>query len=327
MNKIMNKKEDYVLEMLKGIVKTKDNLKLNEEKLVIYNAKNDKNKVNLISGGGGGHEPAHAGFVGKGMLSAAVSGHIFSSPTPDQVQFAIEQLGAKETLLIIKNYTGDVMNFQIAAELANTDSNKVDFVVVNDDIAVENSTWTEGQRGVAGTVFVHKIVGAAAEKGMSLVEVKKIAEKVIKNVKTIGISTEACVSPDSGKKSFDLKDGQYEFGVGIHGEPGISKETTVSSKELVTKMMDKIISKHDYSKGEVVVMVNGMGGTPLSELYIAANDTFAYLESKNIKVYKSFVGDYMTSLDMKGFSISLLVVDKQLKDLLDAPSDTLGFKQ
>ena len=326
MNKLMNKKEDYVLEMLHGIEKSSKNLGIDAEKLVIYNKENDKSKVNLISGGGAGHEPAHAGYVGKGMLSAAVSGRVFTSPTPDQVKKAIDLLDAKETLLIVKNYTGDVMNFKIAADLAAEEGKKVDHVVVDDDIAVENSTWTEGKRGVAGTIFVHKIAGAAAEAGHNLHEVKKIAQKVIDHAKTIGIALEPCISVDGGKKSFELGDDQMEFGVGIHGEPGISKDKIMSSKEIVHKMMHKIFESHDFSNKEVAVMINGMGGTPLSELHIAQNDVAHMLHDKNVKVHKYFVGNYMTSLDMKGFSITLLMLDEELKKFLDHPAHTLGFK-
>ena len=326
MNKLMNKAQNYVFEMLHGIKKSSKNLGLDSEKLVIYNKYNDKTKVNLISGGGAGHEPAHAGYVGKGMLSAAVSGRVFTSPTPDQVKKAIDILDAKENLLIIKNYTGDVMNFKIAADLAIEEGKKVDYVIVDDDIAVENSTWTEGKRGVAGTIFVHKIAGAAAEEGLNLGQVKKIAQKVIDHTKTIGIALEPCVSVDSGQKSFELDENQMEFGVGIHGEPGISKDKIMLSKEIVKKMMHKIFESHKFENKEVVVMVNGMGGTPHSELHIAQNDIAMMLEDKKIKVYKYFVGNYMTSLDMKGFSITLLALDEELKKYLDYPADTLGFK-
>ena len=325
MNKLMNNAQNYVLEMLEGVQRSSKGLGIDPKMLIIYNKHNDKTKVNLVSGGGAGHEPAHAGYVGKGMLDAAVSGHIFTSPAPDQIKKAIDILDAKETLLIIKNYTGDVMNFKIAADLAKGEGKKVEYVIVDDDIAVENSTWTEGKRGVAGTVFVHKIASAASENHKSLAKVKQIAQKVIGNLKTIGIATEACVSPATGKSSFELKAGQMEFGIGIHGEPGISKEEITPVKMIVQKMLNKILESHNFRGKEVAIMINGMGGTPLSELYIAQNNLSRLLKKENIQVYEYFVGNFMTSLDMKGFSITLLELDEELKNYLDHPAHTSGF--
>ena len=327
MNKLMNDSKDYVLEMLKGIKRSTKGLGIHPEMFVIYNKHNDKKKVNLISGGGAGHEPAHTGYVGKGMLDAAVSGHIFASPNPDQIKKAIDILEAQDILLIIKNYTKDVMNFLIAADIAKDEGKKIEYVIVDDDIAIENSKRTKGKRGVAGTVFVHKIAGAAASDGKSLNEVKQIAKKVIANSKSICVGLQSCINPINGKVSLDLKTDQMELGVGIHGEPGISKEKIVPVRMIVAKMLEKILASHNFKNKEVAVMVNGMGGTPLSELYIAQNNLSRFLKKENIQVYEYFVGNFMTSLDMKGFSITILELDKELKKYLDHPAHTIGFKK
>ncbi|AKF40896.1 dihydroxyacetone kinase subunit DhaK [Mycoplasmopsis canis UFG4] len=327
MKKFINKKENIVEEMLQGLAKTNANLKRVEGFNVLVNKHFDQNKVALISGGGSGHEPAHMGFIGNGMLSGAVAGEVFTSPTPDQVEAAINALDSKAgTLLIIKNYTGDKLNFEIAQQLAQANGKEVETVLVNDDVAVENSTWTIGRRGIAGTVYVHKIAGALAHKGATLQEVKRVAQKVIDNVRSFGVSLNSIYIPTTGKKSFELDEKEIEFGLGIHGEPGIKRETIKSSKEIVQEMIDLILKDYDYNNSEVALMINGLGGTPEMELYIVANDAHNYLASKNIKVYQSNVGNFMTSLEMQGVSISLLKLDNELKELLDEKTEVKSWK-
>ncbi|MBQ9924166.1 MAG: dihydroxyacetone kinase subunit DhaK, partial [Clostridia bacterium] len=271
----------------------------------------------------------HGGYVGKGMLDGAVAGAVFSSPTPDQVYEAIKAAnGGKGVLLVIKNYTGDVMNFEMAADMAADEGIEVEKVVVADDVAVENSTWTTGRRGIAGTVFVHKLAGACAEAGGSLQEVKRIAEKVIANVRSMGMAVDACTVPAVGKPSFDLAEDEIEIGIGIHGEPGVNREKISPVNGIVDKLLDKILAEGIYNAGdEVAVMVNGMGGTPLMELFVANKHVADVLAAKGIKIAKTLVGNYMTSLDMEGFSITLLKVDEELKALLNAPADTPAFVQ
>lgn len=329
MKKILNNVDNIVDEMLKGMIDAHGDLldRVGDRNIIIR--KNKKvGKVALISGGGSGHEPAHAGYVGKGMLDAAVCGQIFSSPGADEVYDAIKAVATDAgVLLIIKNYSGDVMNFEMAAELAEGEGIKVDKVVVDDDVAVEGSTYTVGRRGIAGTVFVHKIVGAAAEKGYSLEELRKLGEKVIENVKTMGMSLEPCYVPTTGKKSFDIADDEVEIGLGIHGEPGTHREKIKTAKVHVKELLDKIFENSKLNTGdEVAVMVNGLGATTLIELYVANKEVKEILDARQIKVYKTLVGNFMTSIDMEGFSITLLKLDKEMKELLDAQSDTLGMK-
>lgn len=328
MKKIINNVEDIVFEMCEGMEKAHhDILEFNRKYKIIKRKKLSKNKVILISGGGSGHEPAHGGFVGEGMLDAAVCGDIFASPSTIQIyNCIIETKSDKGTLLIIKNYSGDCMNFNAAAEMAEEDDGiKVEKVYVNDDVAVQNSLYTIGRRGVAGTIFVHKIAGAAAEKGWELERVKYMAEKAISNVRSIGFALTSCTVPAKGTPTFDIGDDEIEFGVGIHGEPGISREKIAVADVLAEKMMDKILS--DFSNNsdfedEVALLVNGLGATPLQELYILNNSVNKILKRKHIKIHKTFVGNYMTSIDMAGASISLLRLDKELKELLEYPANT-----
>lgn len=330
MKKIINNVENIVLEMCEGIVKAHgDTLSLNKKYKVIRRKEINKDKVNLISGGGSGHEPAHAGFIGKGMLDAAVCGDVFASPSTMQVYNAIlETESNKGTLLIIKNYSGDCMNFDAAAEMAEEEDDiKVEKVYVNDDVAVEDSLYTVGRRGVAGTIFVHKLAGASAERGDSLAKVKEIAEKTIKNVKSIGFAFTSCTVPAKGTPTFKLEDDMMEFGVGIHGEPGIAKEKMVGADEIARKMLDKILAEGIYNEGdEIALLVNGLGGTAMQELYLLNNSVTNILEEKNIKIYKTLVGNYMTSLEMAGASITLLKLDEELKELLDAEANTPALR-
>ena len=314
-------------EMCKGLVLTNPDLEFVKKYKVIRKKNLDKNKVSLISGGGSGHEPAHAGFVGKGMLDAAVCGDVFASPSQIQVYQAIkETAGDKGTLLIIKNYSGDMMNFKNAAHLAEEDGIQVDYVKVDDDIAVKDSLYTVGRRGVAGTVLVHKIAGAAAEKGGSLKEVKAAAENAISNVRSIGFALSSCTVPAKGTPTFELKENEMEYGVGIHGEPGIQRENIPSADELAKRMTDALAEELNVTQGEeVTVLVNGFGSTPLQELYLFNYAVAKVLHEKNIRIYRSFAGNYMTSIDMLGASLTFMKMNAELKELLDQESEAPAF--
>lgn len=323
MKKIINNPENVVNEMLLGMEAAYPNMikKLEGLNVMVRSDVPVKDKVALVSGGGSGHEPSHAGFVGDGMLDAAIAGEVFTSPTPDQIFEAIKAVDSKKgVLLIIKNYTGDVMNFEMAKEMAEAEGIKVESVIVNDDIAVKD---IESRRGVAGTVFVHKIAGAKAKAGGSLDEVKDVANKVINNVRSMGIALTPCIVPAAGEPTFTLAEDEIEIGIGIHGEPGTSREKLMEADEIVDHLVEKIRKDLPFESGsKVAVMVNGMGATPLMELYIINKRVCEILEEKDIKVYKTFVGDYMTSLEMAGASITFLKLDDELKELLDAPADT-----
>lgn len=329
MKKIINKVEDVVIEMCDGIISAHpDKLELNKKYKIIKRKTLNKQKVTLISGGGSGHEPAHAGFVGEGMLDAAVCGDVFASPSTIQVYNAIlDTQSEKGTLLIIKNYSGDCMNFDAAAEMAEDDDIVVEKVYVNDDVAVKDSLYTVGRRGVAGTVFVHKIAGAAAEQGLDLQQVKQVAEKVIANVRTIGFALTSCTVPAKGTPTFSLNEDEMEFGVGIHGEPGIAREKMESADELAEKMVDLVVKDLPYNAGdEVALLVNGLGGTPMQELYLLNNSVNKAIRNRNINIYKTLVGNYMTSIDMAGASVTLLKLDPELKKYLDSAADTPALK-
>lgn len=327
MKKIINRPETVVTEMCKGLVLTNPDLEFVKKYKVIRKKNLDKNKVSLISGGGSGHEPAHAGFVGKGMLDVAVCGDVFASPSQIQVYQAIkETAGDKGTLLIIKNYSGDMMNFKNAAHLAEEDGIQVDYVKVDDDIAVKDSLYTVGRRGVAGTVLVHKIAGAAAEKGGSLKEVKAAAENAISNVRSIGFALSSCTVPAKGTPTFELKENEMEYGVGIHGEPGIQRENIPSADELAKRMTDALAEELNVTQGEeVTVLVNGFGSTPLQELYLFNYAVAKVLHEKNIRIYRSFAGNYMTSIDMLGASLTFMKMNAELKELLDQESEAPAF--
>lgn len=294
---------------------------------VVVRAHKKEGKVALISGGGSGHEPAHGGFVGTGMLDAAVAGAVFTSPTPDQIYEGIKAVATDAgVLMVVKNYTGDVMNFEMAAEMAEMEGITVKHVVTNDDVAVKDSLYTVGRRGVAGTIFVHKIAGALAEEGGTLDEVQAVAQKVIDNVRTMGAATQACTVPAAGKPGFELSDDEMEVGIGIHGEPGTHRESMKTADEITDMLLEQILGDIDYNGSEVAVMINGAGATPLMELFIINNHVSDVLAEKGIKVYKTMVGEYMTSIEMQGFSISLLRLDEELKRLLDAPADTPALR-
>lgn len=328
MKKIINAVDQVENQMVEGMVKAYPHyLRKLDCGNVVVRADKKEGKVALISGGGSGHEPAHGGYVGEGMLDAAVAGAVFTSPTPDQIYEGIKEVATdKGVLLVIKNYTGDVMNFEMAREMAEMEGIKVAQVITNDDVAVDGSLYTVGRRGVAGTVFVHKIAGALAETGAELGEVQAVAEKVIANVRTMGMAIRPCTVPASGVPGFELSDKEMEVGIGIHGEPGTHREALKTADEIADMLLEKILADIDYSGSEVAVMINGAGATPLMELYIVNNRVADILAERGIKVYKTFVGEYMTSLEMEGFSISLLKLDDEMKGLLDAKADTPAFK-
>ncbi|CEH32898.1 dihydroxyacetone kinase subunit DhaK [Romboutsia lituseburensis] len=330
MKKIINKAENVVMEMCNGIAMAHPELEFVKKYKVMKKKNIDKNKVSLISGGGSGHEPAHAGFIGNGMLDAAVCGDVFASPSQIQVYQAIKATASeKGTLLVIKNYSGDMMNFKNAAHLASEDGIKVDYVKVDDDIAVEDSLYTVGRRGVAGTVLVHKIAGAAAQRGMSLEEVKTVAQKAIDNVRSLGFGLTSCTVPAKGTPTFDIAEDEMEFGVGIHGEPGIKREKIATADELSKRIVEAIVNDmklNTESNEEVALLINGFGSTPLQELYLLNNSVVSEIAKRNIKICRIFVGNYMTSIDMAGASVSIMKLDDELKELLNDKSDTPAFK-
>ncbi len=325
MKKIMNTPEAFVYDMCHGLAKAHPELEFVEQFKIVKKKAINENKVSLISGGGSGHEPAHAGFVGKGMLDCAVCGDVFASPSQIQVYNAIKECATdKGVLLIIKNYSGDCMNFNNAAELAkDEDGIKVDAVYVNDDIAVKDSLYTVGRRGVAGTVFVHKVAGAAAEQGKSLEEVKAAANKAIANVRSFGFALTSCTPPAKGTPIFEIGDDEIEFGVGIHGEPGRKTEKMQTADELAKRIVKDLLEDLNVKKGEeVALIINGFGATPLMELYLFNNSVSKELEAAGISIHKTLVGNYMTSIDMAGASVTVMKVDDELKGYIDYPVST-----
>lgn len=329
MKKLINKPEDVVREMCAGIVLAHPGLELDAKYKIIHKKELDRSKVTLISGGGSGHEPAHAGFVGRGMLDAAVCGDVFASPSQIQVYQAIRKTANDAgTLLIIKNYSGDIMNFRNGAHLAAEDGIQVDYIKVDDDIAVKDSLYTVGRRGVAGTVLVHKIAGAAAEKGLPLPQVKAVAEKAAASVKSIGFALSSCTVPAKGTPTFELGEDEIEYGVGIHGEPGIRREAVATARELAERMCRSLVEELALpaGQGRVAVLVNGFGATPLMELYLFNNEVAREMARRGVTVARSFVGNFMTSIDMAGASISILKLDQELEELLDAPCEAPGFR-
>ena len=326
MKKVINAPERVVEEMLRGMELAHAGLiRLISERNVIVRADAPvRNKVALISGGGSGHEPTHGGYVGPGMLDAACAGAVFTSPTPEQMLEATKAVdGGAGVFYVVKNYTGDVLNFEMAGELAEAEGIETDYVVTNDDVAVEDSTYTSGRRGIAGTVFVHKICGAAAEDGKDLASVKELAGRVDSNVRSMGMALTSCVPPESGEPIFEIGDDEMEIGMGIHGEPGVERKKIEPADSMVEEILDKVLGDTvDFTQGEVAVMVNGLGGTPLMELYVAYAHVADVLEREGVDVYKmAYVGEYMTSLEMAGFSVTLLKLDEDMKGYLEAPCD------
>lgn len=325
MKKIMNTPETFVYDMCHGLAKAHPELEFVEKFKIVKKKEINPNKVSLISGGGSGHEPAHAGFVGKGMLDCAVCGDVFASPSQVQVYNAIKEVATdKGVLLIIKNYSGDCMNFNGAmSDAIDDDGIKVDAVYVNDDIAVKDSLYTVGRRGVAGTIFVHKCAGAAAEQGKDLAEVKAVANKVIDNVRSFGFAFSSCTPPAKGTPIFSIDDDMMEYGVGIHGEPGRKTEKVCSADELAKRIVADLLEDCGVKGGDdVAVIINGFGATPLSELYLFNNSVSNELEAAGVGIHKTLVGNFMTSLDMAGASVSILKLDDELKALVDYPVTT-----
>ncbi|MGK4036680.1 dihydroxyacetone kinase subunit DhaK [Lactobacillus crispatus] len=331
MKKIINDPHDVVPEMVDGMTRSYPQYieKIEGTEVVVRADKASmKDRVGIISGGGSGHEPTHAGFVGEGMLSAAVCGQVFTSPTPDQIYAAIKAVNqGKGVFMVVKNYSGDVMNFDMAKDLASMDNIPVKSIVVDDDIAVENSLYTQGRRGVAGTIFMHKILGAAAEQGASLDEIEALAKKVLPNIKTIAVALSAATNPEVGKPGFILKEDEIEYGVGIHSEPGYRREKIKPSKELVDELIGKLNDEMrlDSSK-KYACLINGMGATPLMEQYIFSNDVLNKLETFDIEPSFMKVGNYMTSIDMAGISLTLFEIqDDKWLDYLNYPVKTIAW--
>lgn len=330
MKKIINNVEDIVPEMISGLVRTNTDLvkQIDGTTAVVRNdSKFKANKqVGIVSGGGSGHEPLHAGYVGDGMLSAAVAGEVFTSPTPDQIYEAITAVDqGKGVLLIVKNYSGDVMNFDMAKEMAEADDIEIKTIVVDDDISVKNSEFTQGKRGVAGTALVEKIVGAAARSGMNLTDLATLGQKVIDNTKTIGIALHAATVPAVGHPGFELGDDEIEYGIGIHNERGYAVEKIQPSKKLANELIEKILKEFSDQSGDFAILVNGMGGTPLMEQYIFANDVLNELADKKIKVSFSKVGNLVTSLDMQGISLTIMKADADWIKYLKEPVTTIAW--
>lgn len=329
MKKIMNKATDVVKEMLAGMNFIHHDLvhQLDNNDVIVRNVK-QPGKVALISGGGSGHEPSHAGFVGEGMLAGAVCGAVFTSPTPDQILAAIKACDeGAGVFLIIKNYSGDIMNFEMAQDMAEMEGIAVSSVVVDDDIAVEDSLYTQGRRGVAGTILVHKILGHAAQNGKSLEEIKSLADNLVQNIHTVGVALSGATVPEVGKPGFILADDEIEFGVGIHGEPGYRKEKLVSSYELAEELTNKLLQSFEYTNNDQFgLLINGLGSTPLMEQYIFANDVAKILAKSNVNVTFKKLGNYMTSIDMLGLSLTLIKLDDQRWiDALNAPVNTIAW--
>lgn len=330
MKKIINDPANLVREMCSGLVMAHPQLTFDSKYKIISRSTPNLDKVTLISGGGSGHEPAHAGLVGPGMLDAAVCGDVFASPSQIQVYQAIRNhTGPKGALLIIKNYSGDMMNFQNAAYLAAEDGLAVDYVKVDDDIAVKDSLYTVGRRGVAGTILVHKVAGAAAEAGLPLAEVKQAAQHAAAQVRSLGFAFTSCTVPAKGTPTFQLQEDEMEYGVGIHGEPGIRREKLLSADELAERMISALLASLSLDQpdgGEVVVLVNGFGATPLQELYLLNHSVIRSLGERGIIIRQSLVGNYMTSIDMAGASISLMKLDDELRRWLAEPCDTPALR-
>ena len=330
MKKMINKPDDVVIEALQGIAAAHPDLvKVHFDPNFIVRADAPvQGKVGLVSGGGSGHEPMHGGFVGPGMLDAACPGEVFTSPTPDQMFDATKAVnGGAGVLHIVKNYTGDVMNFDMAADLTRADGVEVETVLTNDDVAVEDSLYTAGRRGVGTTVLAEKICGAAAEEGRPLTDVAELCRKVNANGRSMGMALTSCTVPAAGKPTFELGDDEMEIGIGIHGEPGRERVKLTPAAEIVERLVAPIVEDLPFERGdEVLAFVNGMGGTPLLELYVVYNDLNRFLGERGVTITRNLIGPYITSLEMAGSSITLLKLDDELTRLWDAPVRTAGLR-
>lgn len=329
MKKLINAPEAVLADSLRGVAAAHPELTVDHVNRIVYRGSPTKaGKVALISGGGSGHEPLHGGFVGLGMLDAACAGEVFTSPTPDQIQEATRVADSGAGVLhIVKNYTGDVMNFEMAAEMAAAETGvTVASVVVDDDVAVEDSTWTAGRRGVGVTVLLEKIVGAAAEEGRDLAAVTALATRIKESGRSMGMALTSCTVPAAGKPTFELPDDMMEIGVGIHGEPGRHRVPLVGAKEIARMLVDPILADLAVTPSPAIVMLNGMGGTPLIELYLMYGEVAELLEKAGVRIARNLVGNYITSLDMAGCSVTVLPVDDELLTLWDAPVNTAGLR-
>ena len=327
MKKFINKTDDFLKESLQGFGAVhKDIVKVHlEPNFITRSQTTKKGKVALITGGGSGHEPMHGGYVGFGMLDAACPGFVFSSPTPDQMLAAAEQVdGGAGILFLVKNYSGDIMNFQMTSEMLPSPS---ETVLINDDVAVENSSFTTGRRGVAATVLVEKIVGSLAESGGNLKDCKLLGDRVNKNSGSMGVAFTSCTVPAAGKPTFELEEDEIEFGVGIHGEPGRRRDKIKPAQNITEELIEAILNDLNPNSGqETLLFVNGMGGTPLTELYLIFDNAKKILDKKNIKVSRSLVGNYCTSLEMQGASITLTKLDEEIIKHWDSPVHTAALR-
>jgi dihydroxyacetone kinase-like protein len=329
MKKLINDPQDVVAEALVGIEAARPEVRVDHANRIIYRRDAPvAGKVGLVSGGGSGHEPLHGGFIGQGMLDAACAGHIFTSPTPDQVLEATKGVDSGTGVLhIVKNYTGDVMNFEMAAEIAAADTGiTVETVVVNDDVAVEDSLFTAGRRGVGVTVMLEKLVGAAAEEGRPLSELVTLARSVNEAGRSMGMALSSCTVPAAGKPTFELGEDEMELGIGIHGEPGRRRVPLATAREIAEHLTEPILADRDFTPAPVIVMLNGMGGTPLIELYVMYGEVAKIMERAGLTVARNLVGNYITSLEMAGCSVTVLQADEELIRLWDAPVNTAGLR-
>jgi len=330
MKKLINRPEDAVAEALEGVAAAHaGRLRVHTDPDYIVRADAPvRGKVALVSGGGSGHEPMHGGFVGVGMLDAACPGEVFTCPTPDQMLAATKAVdGGAGVLHIVKNYTGDVLNFEMAAELAQDEGIEVEQVVIDDDVAVKDSLYTAGRRGVGATVLAEKICGAAAELRRPLAEVAGLCRKVNANARSMGVALTSCTVPLAGRPTFELGADEMEIGVGIHGEPGRERRPLASAHAIVEELASAIVDDLPFSRGErVLAFVNGMGGTPLMELYVVYGELHKLLEARGITIARNLIGSYITALDMAGCSITLLRLDDELTALWDAPVNTTGLR-
>jgi dihydroxyacetone kinase-like protein len=330
MKKLINGPEDVVREELQGIEEAHgDRVRVSyDPNYIVRKDAPVQNKAAIISGGGSGHEPMHGGFVGMGMLDAACPGEVFTSPTPDQILAATQAVsGGKGVLHIVKNYTGDILNFEMAADLARGEGIEVEAVVIDDDVAVKDSLYTAGRRGVGATVLAEKICGAAAEGGASLRQVADLCRKVNANGRSMGMALTSCTVPAAGKPTFELGEDEMEIGIGIHGEPGRERRQLATADEIVEMLAQPIVDDLPYGQGDkVLAFVNGMGGTPLIELYVAYHALYKYLHGRGITIERNLIGPYITSLEMAGCSITLLKLDDETRRLWDAPVNTPGLR-
>jgi phosphoenolpyruvate---glycerone phosphotransferase subunit DhaK len=329
MKKLINDPQDVVAEALRGIEAARPEVRVDHANRIIYRRDTPKSgKVGLVSGGGSGHEPLHGGFVGLGMLDAACAGQIFTSPTPDQMLEATKGVDSGSGVLhIVKNYTGDVMNFEMAAELAAAETGiGIDTVVINDDVAVEDSLYTAGRRGVGVTVLLEKLVGAAAEEGRPLSDLVTLAQTINDAGRSMGMALTSCTVPAAGKPTFELGADEMELGIGIHGEPGRRRVALASAHQIANQLLEPVLADLDFTSSPVIAMLNGMGGTPLIELYLMYGEVAKILDKAGISVARNLVGNYITSLEMAGCSVTLLRADEKLIRLWDAPVNTAGLR-